>query len=104
MGIGIHNLSASADGAEEVVDLAAAIRQTAAGVLGTTVQLADLVRSFYFTPQHGLMSTNAGHSVCGWWVLIYRCRCSATHALGGEQKWGAGNPRGSCNHLCLRWG
>jgi zinc transporter 7 len=44
MGIGIHNLSASADGAEEVVDLAAAIRQTAAGVLGTTVQLADLVR------------------------------------------------------------
>jgi zinc transporter 7 len=44
MGIGIHNLSASAGVADEVPDLAAAIRQTAAGLLGTTVQLADLVR------------------------------------------------------------
>lgn len=45
MGIGIHNLSAS-DAAPPASDLAAAIRQTAAGILGTTVQLADLVIPF----------------------------------------------------------
>lgn len=28
------------------MDLAAAVRQTASGILGTTVQLADLVRGF----------------------------------------------------------
>ncbi|KAH0833057.1 ZIP-like iron-zinc transporter [Lanmaoa asiatica] len=42
MGIAIHNLSAS--GAEPVVDLAAGVRQDASGILGTTVQPADLVR------------------------------------------------------------
>lgn len=43
MGIAIHNLSAS--GAEPVsVDLAAGLRQDASGILGTTVQPADLVR------------------------------------------------------------
>ena len=43
MGIAIHNLSAS--GAETAaVDLAAGVRQDASGILGTTVQLADLVR------------------------------------------------------------
>lgn len=42
MGIAVHNLSSS-DGDEEAVDLAAAIRQNATGLLGTTVQLADLV-------------------------------------------------------------
>lgn len=46
MGIAVHNL-ASVDGAEEVSsDLAAAVRQTAAGLLGTTVQMADLVIPF----------------------------------------------------------
>ena len=46
MGIAVHNL-ASADGADEVSsDLAAAVRQTAAGILGTTVQMADLVIPF----------------------------------------------------------
>ncbi|CCM03098.1 uncharacterized protein FIBRA_05218 [Fibroporia radiculosa] len=45
MGIGIHNLSASGTEAE-ATDLVAAIRQTAAGILGTTVQLADLVIPF----------------------------------------------------------
>ncbi|KAI0346516.1 Zinc/iron permease [Trametopsis cervina] len=46
MGIAIHNLSSSA--AEDVgaTDLAAAVRQSAAGLLGTTVQLADLVIPF----------------------------------------------------------
>lgn len=43
MGIAIHNLSAS--GSEPVsLDLAAGVRQDASGILGTTVQLADLVR------------------------------------------------------------
>lgn len=43
MGIGIHNLSAAGGVENGEVDLAAAVRQTAAGLLGTTVQLADLV-------------------------------------------------------------
>lgn len=44
MGIAIHNLSASGEGAAGATDLAAAVRQKAAGLLGTTVQFADLVR------------------------------------------------------------
>ncbi|KAI0267738.1 ZIP zinc transporter-domain-containing protein [Gloeopeniophorella convolvens] len=46
MGIAIHNLSASAHVEDGSVDLAAAVRQRAAGLLGTTVQLADLVIPF----------------------------------------------------------
>ncbi|KAI0749456.1 ZIP-like iron-zinc transporter [Daedaleopsis nitida] len=46
MGIGIHNLSAAADADAEVSNFAAALQQTAAGVLGTTVQMADLVIPF----------------------------------------------------------
>ncbi len=45
MGIAIHNLSASTHAEGVSSDLAAAVRQTAAGILGTTVQLADLVRA-----------------------------------------------------------
>jgi solute carrier family 39 (zinc transporter), member 7 len=45
MGIAIHNLSASARVEDASLDLAAAVRQTATGLLGTTVQLADLVRA-----------------------------------------------------------
>lgn len=45
MGIAIHNLSASAHAEDASLDLAAAVRQTATGLLGTTVQLADLVRA-----------------------------------------------------------
>ena len=44
MGIAIHNLSASGEIGAAATDLSAALRQTAAGLLGTTVQLADLVR------------------------------------------------------------
>ena len=44
MGIAIHNLSASGEPTDGVADLTAAVRQTAAGILGTTVQMADLVR------------------------------------------------------------
>ncbi|KAH9948700.1 Zinc/iron permease [Amylocystis lapponica] len=46
MGIAIHNLSASGSASDEATDLAAAVRQAAAGLLGTTVQLADLVIPF----------------------------------------------------------
>lgn len=45
MGIAIHNLSTS-DGEIDALDLAAGVRQTASGLLGTTVQLADLVIPF----------------------------------------------------------
>ncbi|TFK84254.1 Zinc/iron permease [Polyporus arcularius HHB13444] len=46
IGIGIHNLSAAAEADGEVTNLAAALQQTAAGILGTTAQLADLVIPF----------------------------------------------------------
>ena len=42
IGIAIHNLSSS-DSEPVSVDLAAGVRQDASGILGTTVQLADLV-------------------------------------------------------------
>ena len=45
MGIAIHNLSASDEGATEQSDLVAALKGAAAGILGTTVQMADLVCS-----------------------------------------------------------
>ena len=54
MGIAIHNLSSSGGVAAEATDLAAAVRQTAVGILGTTVQLADLVRfSLFFSYPRG---------------------------------------------------
>lgn len=43
MGIMIHNLSVSAHVEDVSIDFADAVRQTAAGLLGTTVKLADLV-------------------------------------------------------------
>ncbi|KAA1467589.1 ZIP-like iron-zinc transporter [Dentipellis sp. KUC8613] len=46
MGIAIHNLSASTNAEDESLDLAAGVRQDAAGILGTTVQAADLVIPF----------------------------------------------------------
>ncbi|KAI0303697.1 Zinc/iron permease [Multifurca ochricompacta] len=46
MGIAIHNLSSSGLVEDVSTDLAAAVRQTARGLLGTTVQLADLVIPF----------------------------------------------------------
>ncbi|KZP22804.1 ZIP-like iron-zinc transporter [Athelia psychrophila] len=45
IGIAIHNLS-STDNEAEALDLAAGVRQTASGLLGTTVQLSDLVIPF----------------------------------------------------------
>ena len=45
MGIAIHNLSASGEGVTEESDLVAALKGTAAGILGTTAQMADMVRT-----------------------------------------------------------
>jgi len=45
IGIAIHNLSTTGDEVESA-DLTAAIRQNASGLLGTTVQLSDLVIPF----------------------------------------------------------
>jgi zinc transporter 7 len=45
MGIAIHNLSVTDDEVESA-DLTAAVRQDASGLLGTTVQLSDLVIPF----------------------------------------------------------
>jgi hypothetical protein len=42
LGIAIHN-AASANVEKESIDLAAGVRQDANGLLGTTVQLSDLV-------------------------------------------------------------
>ncbi|EPQ52622.1 ZIP-like iron-zinc transporter [Gloeophyllum trabeum ATCC 11539] len=46
MGIAIHNMAASGSETNETTDLASALRQTASGILGTTVQAADLVIPF----------------------------------------------------------
>ena len=43
IGIAIHNLSASGGEVTEQNDLVAALKGAAAGILGTTVQMADLV-------------------------------------------------------------
>ena len=43
MGIAIHNLSANEDEQAESMSLSAGVRQNATGLLGTTVQLSDLV-------------------------------------------------------------
>jgi len=45
MGIAVHSLSSGGD-ADEALNLSAAVRQSAAGILGTTVQMADLVIPF----------------------------------------------------------
>ena len=53
MGIGIRNLSAAAEAESEVANYAAALRQAAAGLLGTTVQMADLVSVVMFASMVG---------------------------------------------------
>ena len=45
IGIAIHNLAGSGEGVTKQSDLVAALKGTAAGILGTTVQMADLVCS-----------------------------------------------------------
>lgn len=46
MGIAVHNLSATDGEASHATDLAAAVRQEATGILGTTVLYSDLVIPF----------------------------------------------------------
>lgn len=46
IGIGIHNLSTT-EGEAESLNLTAGVRQNATGLLGTTVQLSDLVSSAF---------------------------------------------------------
>ncbi|TRM64394.1 ZIP zinc transporter-domain-containing protein [Schizophyllum amplum] len=46
MGIGIHHATATSGVTDEAIDLAAAIRQDAPGLLGTTVTLGDMVIPF----------------------------------------------------------
>lgn len=85
IGIGIHNLSTS-DGEAESLNLAAGVRQNANGLLGTTVQLSDLVGV-----QHLLKLFHTGHSVHLWFpghtvrgrrFLIHRsCGCIANVRL-----------------------
>ncbi|KAJ8693101.1 hypothetical protein PTI98_010347 [Pleurotus ostreatus] len=45
MGIAIHNATSS-DAAKIAIDLAAGVRQDAAGILGTTTHIGDLVIPF----------------------------------------------------------
>lgn len=77
MGIGIRNLSAAAEVESEVTNYAAALQQTAAGLLGTTVQLADLVSDLCerVRPRRRLTSAFlAGDPVRGGRVHVHR-RC-----------------------------
>ena len=79
MGIAIHNLSASGDGTTEQSDLVAALKGTAAGILGTTVQMADLVSGAHLLVAcFVFVYPGAGHSFCCRGVPIYwSCRSFA---------------------------
>jgi len=46
IGIAVHNATASGNAEVEMTDLAAGIRQDANGLLGTTLQLSELVSIF----------------------------------------------------------
>ena len=76
MGIGIHNLSSSGEVDAAATNLSAAIRQTASGLLGTTVQLADLVRSpeCVGVTSSELNTGTLGHSVRRRRLHVYRRR------------------------------
>lgn len=79
MGIAIHNLSTSGEVEAAATDLSSALRQSAGGLLGTTVQLADLVgpissgtlRVTWFLKYERAL---AGHPVrCGRVYVHWRC-------------------------------
>ena len=89
MGIAIHSLATAEDHADtSTLDLAAALRQDASGLLGTTVQYAELVNCPFhlvlyriMRPRRFLNSDNpifAGHTICGWWIFIHRSSCGFT--------------------------
>jgi hypothetical protein len=76
MGISIHNLSSSGDH-KDVSDLAAALRGTASGILGTTVQMADLVCPSA-PPDHVPTNVFPGDTICCRRIFIYwRGSCTA---------------------------
>lgn len=76
MGIAIHNLSASGEGVTEQNDLIAALKGTAAGILGTTVQMADLVcGTFLLVADLLFIYPSAGDSFCRWRVPVHRSCC-----------------------------
>lgn len=99
MGIAIHNLSTS-DGDIESLDLTSGVRQTASGLLGTTVQLADLVspsvRRFTASPDEPTRSsTQVIPFVAGGFLYIgavavlptylfprFRCSCALIFVSG----------------------
>ena len=59
MGIAIHSLAAAEDHADaSTLDLAAAIRQDASGLLGTTVQYADLVSCSFHLITYRIMHSS----------------------------------------------
>jgi hypothetical protein len=117
MGIAIHNLSATTHAEDVSLDLAAAVRQNAAGLLGTTVQLADLVRAlksvltkiqivmtwwqvipfvaggFLYIGAVAVLPTYAPLAT----VLIERSKLtnSPGQTSGREQKWQTGAARGT---------
>lgn len=87
MGIAIHNLSSSGE-VESTTDLAAAVRQTASGLLGTTVQLADLVRRFLSYPSGGLADIRTCYAqvipfVAGGFMYIGAVAVLPTYVLHG---------------------
>ncbi|OBZ72051.1 Histidine-rich membrane protein KE4 1 [Grifola frondosa] len=102
MGIGIRNLSASAEIESQVWNLAAAIEQKAAGILGTTVQLADLVipfvaGGFMYIGAVAVLPTLLEESKSGWQalrevILNFVCsdvRWSGVHVPGRVERVGA---------------
>ena len=67
MGIAIHNLSATEDEPVESMNLSAGVRQNATGLLGTTVQLSDLVCRRLMQDLHSF--------------LLIRCSIRSSHSL-----------------------
>ena len=74
IGIAVHNATAS-NAVSDTVDLAAGVRQDATGLLGTTLQLADLVSGNVYHISSTMLTRAwwAGHSFCRWWVPVHRC-------------------------------
>lgn len=99
MGIAIHNVSATTPGshADASMDLAAAVRQDASGLLGTTVQYADLVSDSGFEGEDGRLPVNilypprgsdapsfaspsvVGDPFCGRGIHVHWCGRRTTH-------------------------
>jgi len=78
MGIAIHNATASNTGTESI-DLASGIRQNGSGILGTTVQLGDLVKfSTNITSIIANDNLYTGDTVCCRGIPLHRGCCGTT--------------------------